>query len=111
MLLWFALQVWPSTAKLSQKGKKKETLPSILKDHLYFTDTISMGLDSIDADLKRPDDVTDVFYFDKEQSTASRTTESTTSTKYLEILQYESGLHHSKQSSSLKKADTVQFLR
>ncbi len=30
--------------------------------------------------------------------------ESTTSTKYLEILQYESGLHHSKQLSSLKTA-------
>ncbi len=34
-----------------------------------------------------------------------RGSESTTSTKYLEIVWYESGLHHSKQLSSLKTAD------
>jgi hypothetical protein len=64
-----------------------------------------MGLDSIDADLNRPDDVTNPFDFDKWWSTASRTSESTTSAKYIEIVQYESGLHHSKQLSSLKTAD------
>ena len=64
-----------------------------------------MGLDSIDADLNRPDDVTNPFDFDKWQSTASRTSESTTSTKYLEILRYESGLHHSKHLAILKTAD------
>ncbi len=64
-----------------------------------------MGLNSIDADLNRPDDITNPFNFDKWRSTAGRTSESTTSTKYLEIVRYESGLHHSKQLSSLKTAD------
>ncbi len=106
MLLWCPLQSLTSTAKLSQEGKKKETFPSFLDDDLYFTDTILMGLDSIDADLKRPDDVTNPFNFDKWWSTASRTSESTASTKYLEIVQYESGLQNSKEVSSLKETDT-----
>jgi hypothetical protein len=53
------------TAKSSQKGKKKETFCSFLDNNLYFTDTVLMGLDSIDADLKRPDDITNPFDFDK----------------------------------------------
>ncbi len=40
-----------------------------MDDDLNFTDTVSMGLDSIDADLKGPDDVTNPFNFDKWQST------------------------------------------
>ncbi len=65
-----------------------------------------MGLNFIDADLNRPDDVTNIFDFDKWWSTASGTSESTTSTKYLEIVQYESGLQNSNELSSLKTADT-----
>ncbi len=48
---------------------------------LNFRDTVLMGLNSTDSDLKRPDDVTNPFHFDKWQSTASRTSESTLSTK------------------------------
>ncbi len=55
---------------------------------LDFTDTILMGLNSIDADLKRPDDIKNPFDFDKRWSTASRTSESTTNTNYLELVQY-----------------------
>jgi hypothetical protein len=81
--------------------------PSFLDDDLDFTDTVLMRLDSMDADLNRPDDVTNPFDFDTWRSTASRTSESTPSTKYLEIVQYESGLHHSsKQLLSLSKTDT-----
>jgi hypothetical protein len=66
-----------------------------------FTDTVLMGLDSIDADY-----VTNPFDFDKCWSTASRTSKSTASTKkYLEIVRYISGLHQSKQLSHLKTAD------
>ncbi len=65
-----------------------------------------MGLNSIDAELNRPDDVMNPFDFDKWWSTASRTSESTPCTKYLEIVQYKSGPHHSKQLSSLTKTDT-----
>ncbi len=90
-----------STAKLSQNDKKKEMFPSFLDNNLNCTDTVLMGLYSIDADLKRPDDVTNWFNFDNQRSTASRTSESTPSAKYLEIVQYESGLQ-----SSLKKTDT-----
>ncbi len=56
-----------------------------------------MGFDSIDADLKRPDNLTNPFNFDKWQSTASRTSESTPSKKYLEIVQYELGLQNIKE--------------
>ncbi len=34
VLLWFPLQAWPSTAKSSQKSKKKETFPSFLDKDL-----------------------------------------------------------------------------
>ncbi len=47
----------------SQKGKKGETPPTFLDDDLNFMDTVLMGLDSIDADLDRPDDVTNPFDF------------------------------------------------
>jgi hypothetical protein len=53
------------TAKSSQKGEKKDMFLSFLDDDLNFTDTVSMGLDSIDADLKSPDDVMNPFDFDK----------------------------------------------
>ncbi len=53
-----------SKSKLSQKGEKKEMFPTFLDDKLDFTDTVLMGLDSIDADLKRPDDITNPFNFD-----------------------------------------------
>jgi hypothetical protein len=65
-----------------------------------------MGLDSIDADLNRPDDVTNLIDFDKWQSTASRTSESTPCTKYPEIIRYKSGLQNSKELSNLKTTDT-----
>jgi hypothetical protein len=48
----------------SQKGKKGEMPPTFLDDDLDFTDTILMGLDSMDVDLNRPDDVTNPFDFD-----------------------------------------------
>ena len=51
-------------AQLTQKGKKGETPPTFLDDDLNFTDTVLMGLDSIDADLNRPDDITNPFDFD-----------------------------------------------
>jgi hypothetical protein len=47
----------------SQKGKKGETPPTFLKDDLDFIDTVLMGLDSMDADLNTPDDVTNPFDF------------------------------------------------
>jgi hypothetical protein len=40
------------TKSQSQKGKKGETSPTFLDDDLNFTDTVLMGLDSMDADLK-----------------------------------------------------------
>jgi hypothetical protein len=50
-------------AQSSQKGKKGETPPTFLDDDIKFTDTILMGLDSIDADLNRPDDIMNPFNF------------------------------------------------
>jgi hypothetical protein len=47
----------------SQKGKEGETPPTLLDNDLDFTDTILMGLNSIDADLNRPDDGTNPFDF------------------------------------------------
>ncbi len=38
--------------------------PTFLDNDLNFTGTILMGLDSMDADLNRPDDVTNPFGFD-----------------------------------------------
>jgi hypothetical protein len=54
-----------SKSKSTQKCKKKETFPTFLDDDLNFTDTVLMGLDSIDTDLKGPDDVTNPFNFDR----------------------------------------------
>jgi hypothetical protein len=45
-------------AQLSQKGKQGEMPPTFLDDDLDFTDTVLMGLNSMDANLNRPDDVT-----------------------------------------------------
>jgi hypothetical protein len=50
-------------AQLSQKGKKGEMPPTFLDNDLNFMDTLLMGLDSMDADLNRPDDVTNSFGF------------------------------------------------
>jgi hypothetical protein len=50
-------------SQLSQKGEKGETPPTFLDDDLNFMDTILMGLDSMDADLKGPNDVTNPFNF------------------------------------------------
>jgi hypothetical protein len=47
----------------SQKSKKEETPPTFLEDDLYFTGTILMGLNSMDADLNRPDDITNPLDF------------------------------------------------
>jgi hypothetical protein len=45
----------------SQKGKKGETPPTFLDNDLNFMDTVLMGLKSMDAVLKGPDDVTNPF--------------------------------------------------
>jgi hypothetical protein len=45
-------------------GKKEETSPTFLDNDLNFTDTILTGLESMDADLNRPDDITYPFDFD-----------------------------------------------
>jgi hypothetical protein len=47
----------------SQKGKKGETPPPFLDNDLNFMDTILMGLDSMDTNLNRPDDVMNPFDF------------------------------------------------
>jgi hypothetical protein len=47
----------------SQKGKKGEMHPTFLDDDLNFKDTVLVGLDSMDANLNRPDDVTNLFDF------------------------------------------------
>ncbi len=51
-------------AQSSQKGKKGKTPPTFLDNDLDFMDAVLMGLDSMDADLNRPDDVTNLFDFD-----------------------------------------------
>jgi hypothetical protein len=50
-------------SQLSQEGKKVETPCTFLDDDLNFTDTVLMGLDSMDADLNRPDGITNPFDF------------------------------------------------
>jgi hypothetical protein len=45
----------------SQKGKKEETSPTLIDNDLGFMDTILMGFDSMDADLNRPDNITNPF--------------------------------------------------
>jgi hypothetical protein len=43
------------------KWEKGETSPTFMDDYLDFTGAILMGLDSMDADLNRPDDVMNPF--------------------------------------------------
>jgi hypothetical protein len=50
-------------SQTSQKGKKGEMPPTFLDDDLNFMDTILMGLNSMDADLNRPDDITNPLDF------------------------------------------------
>ncbi len=47
----------------SQERKKGETPCTFSGNDLDFTDTVLMGLNSMDADLDRPDDVTNPFEF------------------------------------------------
>jgi hypothetical protein len=56
-------QQYRGKSQSSQKSKTGETPPTFLDDDLDFTDTVLMGLDSMDADLNRPDDVTNLFGF------------------------------------------------
>jgi hypothetical protein len=55
--------IGPSPSQV-KRAKKEKTPPTFLDDDFNFTDTILMGLDSIDADLNRPDDITNTFDFD-----------------------------------------------
>jgi hypothetical protein len=50
-------------SQLSQEHKKGETPCTFLDNDLNFMDTVLIGLDSMDADLDRPDDVTNPFDF------------------------------------------------
>ncbi len=101
-------------AQLSQKSKKGETPPTFLNDYLDFTDTILMGIDSMDADLNRPDDITNPFDFNMWRSAPmepfgiENTNNSETILYKTSInieLQYSNGLAWKQQTS------TVQFLR
>jgi hypothetical protein len=93
---------------LSQKGKKGETPPTFLDNDLDFPDIVLMGLDSIEADLNRPDDITNAFDFNMWQSTPVEPF-SIKNTDSLETLLYKTstdiGLQNSKGLSSLKTAD------
>jgi hypothetical protein len=49
---------------MSQKGKKGDAPPTYIDNDLNFMDTaILMGLNSMDADHSRPDDVMNKFDF------------------------------------------------
>jgi hypothetical protein len=48
-------------SKLSQNSKKGKVSPTFMDDDLDFMDAILMGLNSMDADLSRPDEVTNSF--------------------------------------------------
>jgi hypothetical protein len=94
---------------LSQKGKKGETTPTFLDGDLDFTDTILMGLNSIDADLNRPVDVTNPFDFDMQWFTSVESF-SIENTNSLETVLYKTstkivGLQNSSELSSLNTAD------
>jgi hypothetical protein len=55
-----------SKSQMGQKEKKGEKSPTFLDDDLDFTDTVLMGLDSInDAVLNGCDDITNPFDFSK----------------------------------------------
>jgi hypothetical protein len=95
-------------AQLSQKGKKGEMPPTFLDDDLNFTDTISIGLDSVDADLNRPDDITNPLDFNMWWS-APVEPFSIKNIKSLETVLYKTctntGLQNGNELSSLKTAD------
>ncbi len=95
-------------AQFSQKGKRGKTPPTFLDDDLHFTDTILMGLNFIDADLNRPDDVTNPFNFEMWWS-APVEPFSIKNTDSLETILYKTstniGLQNSNKLSSLKTAD------
>ncbi len=51
-------------SKLSQKGKKGDASPTLMMDNdLNLTDAILKGLNSMDADLSRPDHIANPFNF------------------------------------------------
>jgi hypothetical protein len=50
-------------SQLSQKSKKGKMPPTFLDNDLNFTVIVLMGLNSMDAGLNRPDDVTNPFNF------------------------------------------------
>jgi hypothetical protein len=50
-------------SKSSQKGKKGDVSPTFMDNDFNFTDAVFMGLNSMDAGLSRPDDVTNPFNF------------------------------------------------
>jgi hypothetical protein len=52
-----------SKSKSSQKGKKEEASSTFMDNDLDFTDTVLIGLDSLEADLKEPKDITNPFDF------------------------------------------------
>ncbi len=80
-----------------------------MDDDLDFMDAILMGLNSMDADLNRPDDVTNPFNFNMWRSTPVEPFR-IKNTNNLENVLYETstdiGLQNSKELSSLKSADT-----
>ncbi len=75
----------------SQEGKKEEMPPTFLDDDLDFTDTVLMGLDSMIADLDRPDGVTNLFDFNLWRSALVEPF-SIENTKSLETLLYETNI-------------------
>ncbi len=95
-------------AQSSQKGKKGETPPTFLDDDLNFSDTILIRLNSMDADLNRPDDFTNLFNFDMWRSAPVKPF-SIKNTDSLENVLYKTstniGLQNSNELSSLKTAD------
>ena len=95
-------------SQLSQKGKKGEMPHTFLDNDLNFMDTILMGLNSIDADLKRPDDIRNPYDFNLWWSAPVEPL-GIKNTENLETLLYEMstnvGLQNSNDLSSLKAID------
>ncbi len=53
-------------SQVKSKEQKERDVSFILGQRsLIYTDTVLKGLNSIDADLNRPDDITNPFDFDK----------------------------------------------
>ncbi len=96
-------------SQLSQKSKKGETPPTSLDNDLDYRDTVLMGLDSMDADLNRPDNIMNPFNFSVWRSMPVEPF-SIKNTDSLETVLYEMstdiGLQNSKELSSLKTTDT-----